>query len=96
MEFIYPALESEQACDCANQQNEEEVMLWDSETPKGLQGMQSFHFLSFGTFSLGMLPFFPSPNTLPPRGEATERGTKVHLLTVKVNCSQECELSWMF
>ena len=86
MGFICPALESEQACDCANQQTEEEVTLWDAETPKGLQGTRSFRFLPFGTFSLGMLPFFPSPNTLLPEGEATQRGTKVCLLIVNVNC----------
>lgn len=54
VEFLCPALESGLAFDCAAQQTEEGMRLWDSKPPKGLKATSSFHFLPFGTFSLGV------------------------------------------
>ena len=54
VEFLCPALESGLAYDCAAQQTEEGMRLWDSKPPKGLKATSSFHFLPFGTFSLGV------------------------------------------
>ena len=79
MDFSCPALESELACDCTDQQNEEGVMLWDSKPPKGLQGTDSFHFLPSGTFPLGMLPPLAAQTTCqerlqPPGGQGHTKG----------------------